>query len=192
MCIRDSINGATAQADILGIFGSQGLDLATRWTTPDPGTPTYLAMKLYRNYDSNKSTFGDTGILTTVPDPDDLSAFAAVRTSDGAMTLMVINKDLNNATPITANITNFNAIGTVQRWQLTSAAVISQLANITLTNGVLSDLVPAQSITLYVLPAVYAFSLQAGTNNSAGQLALWLDGQAGLTYALQSLSLIHI
>ena len=187
-----SINGATAQADILGIFGSQGLDLATRWTTPDPGTPTYLAMKLYRNYDSNKSTFGDTGILTTVPDPDDLSAFAAVRTSDGAMTLMVINKDLNNATPITANITNFNAIGTVQRWQLTSAAVISQLANITLTNGVLSDLVPAQSITLYVLPAVYAFSLQAGTNNSAGQLALWLDGQAGLTYALQSSTdLVH-
>ena len=28
------INGATAQADILGIFGREGLDLATRWTTP--------------------------------------------------------------------------------------------------------------------------------------------------------------
>ena len=26
------INGATAQADILGIFGREGLDLATRWT----------------------------------------------------------------------------------------------------------------------------------------------------------------
>ena len=31
-----NINGATAQADILGIFGREGLDLATRWTTPDP------------------------------------------------------------------------------------------------------------------------------------------------------------
>ncbi len=29
------INGATAQADLLGIFGREGLDLATRWTTPD-------------------------------------------------------------------------------------------------------------------------------------------------------------
>ena len=28
------INGATTQADILGIFGREGLDLATRWTTP--------------------------------------------------------------------------------------------------------------------------------------------------------------
>ena len=45
------INGATTQADILGIFGREGLDLATRWTTPDPSTPTYKAMKMYRNYD---------------------------------------------------------------------------------------------------------------------------------------------
>jgi hypothetical protein len=180
------INGATAQADILGIFGSQGLDLATRWTTPDPSTPTYKAMKLYRNYDGNKSTFGDTSILTAVPDPDNLSAFGAVRTSDGALTLMVINKDLNNATPITANITNFNATGTVQRWQLTSANVITQLANITLTNKVFSDVVPAQSITLYVLPALNAFNLQVGARNTAYQLPLWLNGQAGLAYILQS------
>ena len=186
------INGATAQADILGIFGREGLDLATRWTTPDPSTPTYLAMKMYRNYDGNKSTFGDTSILTVVPNPDNLSAFGAVRTSDGAMTFMVINKDLNNATPITVNITNFNAMGTIQRWQLTSANVINQLANITLTNKVLSDMVPAQSITLYVLPAVSAFSLQAGARSSTNQLALWLNGQAGLTYILQSSTdLVH-
>ena len=88
------INGATAQADILGIFGREDLDLATRWTTPDASTPTYKAMKMYRNYDGNKSTFGDTSIQTTVPNPDNLSAFSAVRTSDGALTLMVINKDI--------------------------------------------------------------------------------------------------
>jgi hypothetical protein len=186
------INGATAQADILGIFGREGLDLATRWTTPDPSTPTYKAMKLYRNYDGKKSTFGDTSILTTVPNPDNLSAFGAVRTSDGAMTLMVINKDINNATPIAANITNFNATGTVQRWQLTSANVISQLANIALTNRVLNDIVPSQSITLYILPAVSAFNLQAGPMNSTNQLTLRLNGQAGLAYILQSSTdLIH-
>ena len=55
-----SINGATAQADILGIFGRENLDLATRWATPDSSTPTYKAIKMYRNYDGNKSTFGDT------------------------------------------------------------------------------------------------------------------------------------
>ena len=82
------INGATAQADILGIFGREGLDVATRWTTPDASTPTYQAMKLYRNYDGNNSTFGDTSISVAVPNPDILSAFAAIRSSDGSLTAM--------------------------------------------------------------------------------------------------------
>jgi len=181
-----SINGATAQADILGIFGREGLDLATRWTTPDPSTPTYKAMKLYRNYDGNKSVFGDTSVGTTAPNPDVLSAFGAVRTSDGALTLMVINKDINNASPILASINNFNAVGTAQRWQLTSNNVISHLSNVSLANGVLNDTLPSQSITLYVLPATNNFNLQVANNSPAGQLGIWLNGQAGQTYILQS------
>ncbi len=56
---ENHINGATAQADILGIFGRENLDLATRWTIPDASTPTYKAMKLYRNYDGKGSHFED-------------------------------------------------------------------------------------------------------------------------------------
>jgi Glycoside hydrolase family 44 len=181
-----NINGATAQADILGIFGREGLDLATRWTTPDASTPTYKAMKIYRNYDGNKSTFGNTSILTTVPNPDILSAFGAVRTSDGALTLMVINKDINNASPFSASIANFNAAGTAQRWQLTSANTINHLINLALTNNTLSDLLPSQSITLYVLPATNSFNLQISDNTPPEQLGIWLNGQAGQTYILQS------
>jgi hypothetical protein len=187
-----SINGATAQADILGIFGRENLDLATRWTTPDASTPTYKAIKIYRNYDGNKSTFGDTSIQTTVPNPDNLSAFSAVRTSDGALTLMVVNKDIFNASPINASITNFNATGTAHRWQLTAANTITQLTDISFTNSVLKDTVPSQSITLYVLPGVNSFNLGAGTGAAAGQLTIWLNGQAGLAYVLQSSTdLVH-
>ena len=32
---ENHINGATTQADIFGIFGREGLDMAARWTTPD-------------------------------------------------------------------------------------------------------------------------------------------------------------
>ena len=187
-----SINGATAQADILGIFGREGLDLATRWTTPDPSTPTYKAMKLYRNYDGNKSTFGDTSIQAVVPNPDNVAAFAAVRTGDGAMTVMAINKDLNNATPVTLNITNFTATGPAQVWQLTSANTISHLSNTGLTNGILKQVLPPQSVTLFVLPGATAFHLRIGTNRPPGQLELWLDGQAGQSYVLQSgTDLVH-
>jgi hypothetical protein len=127
-----------------------------------------------------------------VPNPDDLSAFGAVRTSDGALTLMVINKDLNNTSPITVSLANFSAAGTAQRWQLTSANTINHLANITLTNGILSDLLPPQSITLFVLPATNSFNLQPGNNSPPGQLGIWLNGQAGQTYTLQSsTNLVH-
>ena len=187
-----NLNGATTQADVLGIYGREGLDLATRWTTPDPGTPTYKAIKMYRNYDGNKSTFGDTSVLTAVPNPDNLAAFGAVRTTDGAMTLMVINKDLNNATPILSDITNFAAAGGAQRWQLTDVNVISRLPDIALTNNVLSDLVPSQSITLYVMSPVNSFSLKIGANAVPGLLTVWLNGQVGLAYAVQSSTdLVH-
>ncbi len=145
------INGATTQADIYGIFGREGLDIATRWTTPDAATPTYKAMKLYRNYDGAKSGFGDTSVSATAPNPDMLSAFAALRSSDGAMTVMVVSKVLSGNTPVTVNLANFANAGTAQVWQLTSANAITHPANVALTGNSLVTSVPAQSVTLYVI-----------------------------------------
>ena len=55
-----------------------------------------------------------------------------------------------------------------------------------------NDVLPAQSITLFVLPAISTFDLQAIPNSPAGQLGLQLNGQAGQTYILQSsTNLIH-
>src|SRR4029450_483671 len=65
-------------------FGREGLDMAARWTTPDASSPTYKAMKMYRNYDANKSIFGDVSVSATGPNPDNLSVFAAERSVDGA------------------------------------------------------------------------------------------------------------
>jgi hypothetical protein len=147
-----NINGATTQADIYGIFGAYGLNMATRWTVPANTTPTYKAMQMYRNYDGQNSTFGDTSVSAVAPNPDDLSAFAALRAKDGALTVMVISKVLSGTTPVTLTLANFAASGSAQRWQLTSANSIQQLSNIGWSGGSLQDTEPAQSITLYVLP----------------------------------------
>jgi hypothetical protein len=185
------MNGATAQADVLGIFGREGLDLATRWTMPNAGTPTYNAFKMYRNYDGNKSTFGDVNVRATAPNPDSLATFAAVRSGDGMLTVIAINKDPLNFTPLTLNLTNVPTSGSAGVWQMSSGA-ISHLSNAPFTNGVLSQLLPAHSITLYVLPAVSTFSLRTGAINPQGQLNFWLDGQIGRTYILQcSTDLVH-
>jgi hypothetical protein len=149
---ESSINGATAQADLYGIFGQQGLGMATRWTVPASNTPTYKAMQMYRNYDGAGSVFGDTNVSATVPNPDDLSAFAALRTSDGAMTVMVINKVLSGTTPVQLTLANFATSGSAKVYRLTASNVIQRLAARAWSDGVLDDTEPAQSITLYVLP----------------------------------------
>lgn len=183
------INGATCQADIYGIFGREGLDLATRWTTPASSTPTYKAMKMYRNYDGNDSGFGDTSVSAAGPNPDNVSTFAALRSSDGALTVMVINKQIGVSA--TANITVANRLlnGTGQVWQLTSANAITRLSDISFTGNQLTNTLPPQSITLFVLPGGAAParpSLRAGNLSQTNTFDLWLDGTMGQRYILQS------
>jgi PKD repeat protein len=174
------INGATTQADIYGIFGREGLDLGTRWTTPDASTPTYKAMKMYRNYDGNKSTFGDTSVSAAAPNPDNLSAFAAVRSADSALTVMVISKLLSGSTPVTVSLANFSGNGVAQAWQLTSANAITRLSDVGYTGNSLAITVPAQSITLLVLPTGTANTpptavLTATPTSGIAPLAVTLD-----------------
>ena len=148
---ENHINGATAQADILGIFGREGLDMANRWTTPEAATPTYKVIKMYRNYDGNKSTFGDTSVAAEVATPDNLSAFAALRNADGALTVMAINKQLSRPTPVTIQLANFSTEGVAEVWQLTSANAITRLSNTPFSDSAITATLPAQSITLFVI-----------------------------------------
>ena len=147
------INGATTQADVLGIFGRESLDMAARWTTPDTATPTYKAIKIFRNYDGQLSGFGDTSVKTTSSsNPDALSVFGATRTSDGAMTVMVINK-IAGSTPVTLSLANF----TRRRRSAGLAADVGERDQPPRGCGAhrhqASALtVPSQSITLVVIP----------------------------------------
>ncbi len=186
---ENHINGATAQADLLGIFGREGLDLATRWTTPTNALPTYSsptfkAMKMFRNYDGNKSAFGDTSVAAAGPNPDSVSTFAALRSSDGALTILVINKLLTSATTPTIKLTNFLPRGTGQVWQLTSANTISRLSDLSFAGNAFTNTVPAQSVTLYVLPGGNPPTLTAATVTPSNTFEFLLNGYVGQRYAI--------
>src|SRR5262249_10087917 len=58
----DSLNGALAEADVLGIFGREGLDLAMLWDPPTASQPGAFAFRLYRNYDGGHHKFGDESV----------------------------------------------------------------------------------------------------------------------------------
>jgi len=184
---ENHISGATTQADILGIYGREGLDLATRWTTPATGSPTYNAMKLYRNYDGSDSGFGDTSVSASGPNPDLLSSYAAVRSSDGALTVMVINKQAYACIPLTLNLNRFYAGTTAQVWQLNFGNSLSRIGDTDITGNVLSTTLSPQSITLFVIPSGIppgppSLSTAGSTPTDCN---LSLTGESGARYVIQ-------
>ena len=145
------ISGALAQADALGIFGREGLDMAVRWATPDASTPTFKAMKLFRNYDGQRSAFGDVSISATVPNPDEVAAYAAERSTDGATTIVVISKHLAGTTPVTVRLSHLRHGGRAACWQLGASGRLERKPDVEIGHDELRATVPPQSVTLLAI-----------------------------------------
>ncbi len=148
----ESINGALAQADVLGIFGREGLDLATLWSPPTPTQPGAFAFRMYLNYDGAGAKFGDTRIRAASTDQSQLSIYAAQRTSDQAVTVMIINKTGGGLNTSLA-LTGFSAASGARVFRYSSADLthIVRQADLVITSNVLGLTAPANSITLIEL-----------------------------------------
>jgi hypothetical protein len=148
------INGALAQADVLGIFARQGLHLATLWDPPESMAPLLYAFRLYRNYDGQGGAFGETGVSATSGNRERLAIYAAQRSSDGALTLVLINKTKQRLTSPLALSGFTPATGQAQVYRYSSAnlgAIVPQPAQpVTATGTTL--VLPAESITLLAIP----------------------------------------
>lgn len=150
----DDMNGALAQADVLGIFGREGLDLAALWAPPAATDPGAFAFRIYRNYDGAGSQFGDVSVHASSTQQDQLAVYAAQRSSDGALTLVVINKTSNDRTSaLTLSGCTPSAAAQVYRYSPANLGAIVRLPNQAVSAGGFSATYPASSITLIVLPA---------------------------------------
>jgi hypothetical protein len=158
----EAINGAVAQADILGIFGREGLDLGTFWPTTNPTSqvPGMTAFQIYRNYDGANSTFGDTALASTSGNQGTLSVYGALRTADNMVTVVVINKTYGDLTA-TLSLANLTPNGAAKVFLYSSANLGGIVAQPSLTvtppaaggsTSSVSTTFPAQSITLVVVP----------------------------------------
>jgi len=146
------INGALAQADVLGIFGREGLDLATLWGPPTAGQPGAYAFRMYLNYDGDGAKFGDVSVRAASSDQEKLAIYAARRSSDGALTLMIINKT-GQAFESTVSLANFahGSTAEVYRYSSASLSAIVHAADQTVGATGFTGTFPANPITLVVL-----------------------------------------
>jgi hypothetical protein len=171
----EAINGAVVEADILGIFGREGLGMGALWPSGPNNeidsvaqNPVNYAFAMYRNYDGNDAMFGNTYLDASSAasgggdGESQLAVYGAQRSSDNAITVMVINKTYGSLTS-TINLKNLTvASGTsAQVYQYSSAnlnAIVQQAAvSVTPPTGsgttsTMSYTFPAQSITLFVIP----------------------------------------
>lgn len=149
----EHINGALAQADVLGIFGRERLDMAMLWDAPESTEPGAFAFRIYRNYDGEGGQFGDVSLAAASSNQDQLSIYAAERPADGARTVVVINKtrfDLESTLAFDGKTPDAMEI---YRYSRAALRIIIREGEIPLTDGQVTTVFPAQSITLFVLPA---------------------------------------
>ena len=152
----EHISGAVAQADILGIFGREGLDLGALWGPPNLNSPLMFAFKIFRNYDDAGGEFGDTSLAASSADQGKLSIYAARRTADHTVTVVVINKTFGDL-HVDLALDHFKARGPAKVYQYSGVDLtqIRALPAVKVSKAkarVLKDqLFPAMSITLYAI-----------------------------------------
>ena len=151
LSVGGAMTNALIQADVLGIFAREGLDLATRWPMGNDGNLIADACRIYRNYDGNGSKFGDTWVRSASGNQAKLAVYGARRSGDGAYTILVINKT-SNALESPLNLSGISPKGQAQVWRWTGGA-IQHASNRTVPAAGFTAIYPARSLTLYVIPA---------------------------------------
>jgi hypothetical protein len=165
---QKSIVDAIAEMDVLGIFGREQLDFANMWTPPAPTDPIAYAFRMFRNYDGSGHQFGDVSVRAVSSDQGSLSIYAGQRSSDNAVTVLVINKttaSISSAISF-ANLSLPNS-AQVYTYSAANLTAITQESNAVVAAGSLSYVFPGYSAVLFVLQPSAATTTGAGSPPSS-------------------------
>jgi hypothetical protein len=144
--------GTIAQADNLGVFGSEGVFAANFW--PPGGTYSYAlaGFRAFRGFDGASANFGDTSLQTTSSSVKDVVVYASSDSATpGRFVFVAINR--SNATKVTA-INGQSLIGTAHLYQMTAASSAGQtvvqpvsIGTMPVSGSSLTITLPAYSVT---------------------------------------------
>lgn len=145
------ISGAIAQADVLGIFGRDGVFAATLWRLQSNNTFLDAAFDAFRNYDGKGGAFGDLALSTVSAKVADVTAYSSrFANGQGGVVTVVINKT-TTAKPTTLWLKG-QTFNTILTYSLagTSAAVKSASLGAKKTADKVSLTLPAMSVNVVV------------------------------------------
>lgn len=104
------ISHGIGTADFLGVMTQHNVEIVTRWDLQPGNKNTYTspAYKLFRNYDNQKSTFGDVSIHSQFDNVENGSVWASIDSDDNDLHLILINKNIKNTSTFNINVNNKN------------------------------------------------------------------------------------
>ncbi|WP_434047942.1 MULTISPECIES: glycoside hydrolase family 44 protein [Sorangium] len=146
------ISGAIAQADALGVFGREGVFVATIWDPGDEVSMLRAGVRAFTSYDGQGARFGDTSVHAETSDVAKATVYASIDEADPSrMVLVAINK---TTAPLTAAVTlaAYGTYAAVDVWQLT-AAEADLVAAAPITPGATNAFtyaMPAHSVSVLV------------------------------------------
>jgi len=141
-----------AQADALGVFGKYGVFAAYYWDIT-PGPYTIAGVKLFRNYDGAKHTYGDTKVKADTDDVASMPVYASqFNGDDSKLHIIVINRS-SSAKPANISITGPYAFdsGNVWGFDSTSYTITARAAIPSITGNAFTYNVPAYTALHMVL-----------------------------------------
>lgn len=159
------ISGGIAQADVLGIFGREGVYAATLWPNANLAAIPYggsadrgyryviAAFRMFRDYDGQGSAFGRTGLAAHTSHPIGTSVYASADDSTASRVVLVaINKGLH-ARDASIDVIASHGWRTAEVYRVTDGAPDPQRGpDLSMAGGrVLRYTMPPMSISTLVL-----------------------------------------
>lgn len=146
------ISGGVAEADVLGIFGREGVYYANMWPLLNDNSFIYGGFDMYRNFDGAGSTFGDTSIKATTTDGTNTAIYASIDAAHPERTVIVLVNRGGTAVTTNARLWQTTAYATGHVWRLEGTTSTPQdKGTVAVSGNSFSMSLPAYSVTTVVL-----------------------------------------
>ncbi|MEM7585004.1 MAG: glycoside hydrolase family 44 protein [Acidobacteriota bacterium] len=142
----DGASSGLAHAEVLALFGREGVDLATRWVAPEPDTLVEDAFEVFLNYDGAGARIEGDSVRATSDAPDALGSYA-VSGSDSRLWVLLINRE---TAPLEATVGVAQSVqpGNWPIYRFDSSQGLAPAGSVTAgASGFVVEL-PARSVTL--------------------------------------------
>lgn len=144
----NGVTGALAQAELLAIFGREGVDYATRWVAPDDGSLSEHAFRMFLDYDGAHTRVLGDAVPATSSDAQMLGAYA-VDQPGGPLRVLLFNRS-PAARNIELALSGLSA-QSWSAWRLSGAGYASVASNQPAAGASLALSLPGHSATLLVI-----------------------------------------